>query len=175
MKALLAVALFLPFHNAHKADEWQPYTSFQSRMRFEMPTEPVEQNFCSRGGEIRSYSSEKNELVYEATAMEMVSELKEAIMDVVSDAETTVSRQLLDGFVENSLEELEAKADKTEYGRFMKLPCRTTTATLPGKREARMMSVVGKNHAYLFIVSYPQGSKGDATIKRFLDSIRFEN
>lgn len=175
MKALLAVAIFMPFTQAQKADEWQPYTSIQSRIRFEMPTEPLEQNFGSRGGEIRSYSSEKDDVVYEAMAMEMVDELKTAIMEVVTDADTTVSRMLLDGSVESSLEELEAKSGKTEYGRFKKLPCRTTTATLPGKREAKLMSVLGKNHAYLFIISYPQGAKSEPTIKRFLDSVRFEN
>lgn len=175
MKALLAAALFLPLHAAQKADGWQSYTSIQSRIRFEMPSEPVEQNFCSQGGEIRSFSSKEKDVVYEAMAMEMVEELKGAIMEVVSDADVSVSRQILDGAVEASLEELKAKVDKTEYGRFMKLPSRTTLATLPGDRQAKMISVLGKNHAYLFIISYPKGSKSDPTIKRFLDSIRFEN
>ena len=177
MKAALALAFILP-HLAPKAadDLWQPYTSIDSRIRFEMPIEPVEQQYQSSIGSLmRSFSCHKGDVTYEAIAMDMAVDLKMAINEVVSDAEETVGRQVLDGSVEGFLEEMKGKATKTEYCRFNKLTCRTTIAELPQKREATFKSVIGKDHVYVLIVTYPKGSNSESAVKKFYGSIRFEN
>jgi hypothetical protein len=177
MKAALALAFILPFF-APKAtdDSWLPYTSIDSRLRFEMPLEPVEQQYeSSLGSLMRSFSCHKADMTYEAVAMDMSFELKEAINEVVSDGQESTGRLLLDGSIEGFLEEMKGKATKTEYGRFNKLVCRTTIADLPGKREASIRSVIGKEHTYVLIVTYPKSSSPESAVKKFYSSIRFEN
>ncbi|MBC8065619.1 MAG: hypothetical protein H7Y17_12370 [Chlorobia bacterium] len=176
MKSALALAIAMPFVSVKKSDdEWQPFTSMFGRVRFEMPTAPAERHFATQAGtEMRSYASKKSEVVYEATAMEMMPDLQLVLQEAVSESEVSVSRQVLDGWVESYLDDLKVKPLKTEYAKFQKLNSRVTTALLPGDRQIKLMSVVGKQHMYMFSVSYPKSSAGDPS-KRFYESIRFEN
>jgi hypothetical protein len=81
----------------------------------------------------------------------------------------------LDSAVEGFLAEMETKASKTEYGRFQKRVCRTSFAKVSESREAKLVSAISKNHAYLLIVSYPTTDPARAKAKRFFDSVRFED
>lgn len=177
MKATLALALLLPFVASDKpTDNWQPFTSLASRIRFEMPAAPTEQHLRSEAGtDVRTFVCESNEIVFEAVAMEMDQDLKMALQEAVSDAEKSVSRQVIDGILEDTLEELEAKESKTEYTRIQKFPCRITVAKIAKDRNAKLLTVIAKNHAYLFIVSYPTSPTSEKSVQRFFDSIRFEN
>lgn len=177
MKAAIALALFLPFVTSDKqTDPWQPFTSFASRLKFEMPKAPTEQQLQSGAGtDVRTYICEKDEIVFEAVSMEMTPDLKMALQEASSDAEVSVSRQVIDGMLEDSLQELEAKSSKDEYTRIQKLPCRITVAKISKEREAKLLSVIGKDHAYLFIVSYPTSEASAKPVKRFFESIRFEH
>lgn len=177
MKAALALTLILPFVTSDKqADAWQPFTSFASRLKFEMPIAPTQQHLRSVAGtDVRTYVCEKDEIVFEAISMEMPADLKTAISEASSDAEVSVSRQVIDGMLEDTLDEMETKSSKDEYTRIQKLPCRITIAKVAKDREAKLLSVIGKDHAYLFIVSYPTAEISAKPVKKFFDSIRFEN
>lgn len=176
MKAALALALALPFVSTQKTDdEWHPFTSMFARVRFDMPTPPLEQHFATQAGmEMRSYTCRKGDILYEATAMEMGAELKLALQEAVSESEVSVSRQVLDGWVTSYLNDLHVKPSKTEYDKFQKQNCRVTTAALPGGRQIKLMSVVGKQHIYLFAVNHPMSTAVDPS-KRFYESIAFQN
>lgn len=177
MKAALALTLILPFVTSDKqTDPWQPFTSFASRLKFEMPKAPTEQQLQSGAGtDVRTYICEKDEIVFEAVSMEMTPDLKMALQEASSDAEMSVSRQVIDGMLEDTLEEMQAKSSKDEYTRIQKLPCRITIAKISKERGAKLLSVIGKDHAYLFIVSYPTSEVSAKPVKRFFESIRFEN
>ena len=177
MKAAIALALFLTLITSDKQiDAWQPFTSFASRLKFEMPKAPTEQHLRSVAGtDVRTYVCEKDEIVFEAVSMELTLELKTALQEASSDAEASVSRQVIDGMLEDTLEEMQAKSSKDEYTRIQKLPCRITIAKVAKDREAKLLSVIGKDHAYLFIVSYPTAEVSAKPVKRFFESIRFEN
>lgn len=176
MKAAFALTLILPFLSPEKsADSWLTFTSNPSRLKFEMPQHPVEQQMQSGADtEVRTFVCQKDEIVFEAVAMELSSELKMALGEATLDTEESVSRQVINGILEDTLQELETKATKNEYTRIQKLPCRITLAKIAPGREAKLLSVIAKNHAYLFIVSYPSRPESDKQVSRFLESIRFQ-
>lgn len=177
MNAVLALALLFPaLASKEPTDNWQPFTSLASRIRFEVPVVPVEHHLTNEAGtDVRSFVCQSDEMVFEAVAMEMDSGLKLAIQEAVSDAETSVARQFIDCILEDSLEELEAKETKTEYTRIQKFPCRITIAKIDKDRDVKLLTVIAKNHAYLFIVSYPTQPSAIKSAERFFNSIRFEN
>jgi len=177
MKAAIALSLILPFLSTDKsADPWQTFTSNPSRIKFEMPKAPVEQQLESGAGtEVRTFVCQKDEIVFEAIALEMTPDLKMALGEATSDVEESVSRQVINGILEDSLQELEVKSAKDEYTRIQKLPCRISIAKISSDREAKFLSVIAKNHVYLFIVSYPTDPESKKPVNRFFESIRFEN
>ncbi len=176
MKAAIALAFFLPFIAPKQGqDGWQAFSATTANLRFEMPGKPIAQEFESPGGKsILTFACQRGDIVMEAIAMEMDDDLKMAIHEAVLDSEVTVSRQVLDGSVEGFLEQLKSKPFRSEYARFQKCVSRTSWVSLPNKREAKLVSVLGKHHAYLFIVSYPSSPESLSTVTRFYDSIRLE-
>ena len=176
MHALLALTMLMPIiASKPSTDNWQPFTSLASRIRFEVPTEPVEHQFSNvAGSDVRSFVCKSGEIVFEAVAMEMELGLKLALQEAVSDAEVSVSRQLIDGLLEDSLQGLGAIRSETEYTRLQKFPCRTTIAKVDSGRDVKLLTVISKSHMYLFIVSYPNQPDPKRSVDRFFNSIRFE-
>lgn len=177
MKAALALTIILPFLSTEKAvDPWLTFTSNPSRLKFEMPKAPMEREMKSGADtEVRTFVCEKDEIVFEAIAMELSPDLKMALGEATSDAEESVSRQVINGILEESLQELEPYSSRNEYTRIQKLPCRITLAKISPGREAKLLSVIAKNHAYLFIVSYPIKPESKGPVNRFFESIRFQS
>jgi hypothetical protein len=153
-----------------------PYTSIAGRIRFEMPLAPVEQrDQAPSGGSVHIFACEKDDVLYEVVTMELMPQLQQAMQEAMTDSEPSITRQILDQSVDSFIEGTEGKVGKTEYQRFRKLPSRTTMVKLGDKREARVMSSVGRERAYLFLAAYPSSEKSIARATRFFDSLQFQN
>lgn len=175
MNAVLSYALMAPAALLTRGPAQEPWNSFSSaegRVKFEMPAPPQEQLLKAPDGtNCRIYASMQEDAIFEVVAMDLPEDLQLALKEVVSDSEVTLTRQILDDSILGFVEEAKAKVSANDYVLFQKLPARTCTVRLDGFREARLMSVVGKSHAYLFTISYSRAGNGPATAKRFFDSI----
>ena len=180
MSFLLAAVILgttgVPGQSKSTQEDWMPYTSIAGRIRFEMPLSPVEQrDQAPSGGSVRIYACEKDDVLYEVVTMELVPQLQQAMQEAMTDSEPSLTRQILDQSVDSFIEGTEGKIGKTEYQRFRKLPSRTTMVKLSDNREAKVMSSVGRERAYLFLAAYPSGEKSLARATRFFDSLQFQN
>jgi len=156
--------------------DWQPFTSIDSRLRFEMPMAPKEEYYRSPDGEgVHIFACTKDDVTYQAIAVDLNADIQTAIMEAVSDAESTVGRQILNQAVEGFIDGTESKVSKNDYARFQKFPSRSTVAEMPGNKEARLMSVLAKSHLYLFVITAPKAIGNDGLFNRFLRSVQFRN
>lgn len=171
---LLAPAAFLPRSVAMR-EQWQPFTSIDSRVRFEMPLAPQEQLMKAPDGtRCRIFACTQNDLVFQVVAIDMSQDLQLALKEVVAEDEVSTTRQLLDDAIGGFVDATKGKMVANDYQRFQKFPARATTVTF-ADREAKALAVVGDTKAYIFTVTYAKGTEGKSRAKRFFDSVIFKS